>query len=347
MQTTEIRLMKNDPRTREVAPVERAPGPGQALARIDRFALTSNNVTYAAIGEAMGYWRFFPAPEPWIIMPVWGFATVTESRAEGVAAGDRFYGYWPSASHALLTPGPVKAHGFADMAPHRQALPPIYNAYSPVAPGTDEAAAALFRPLYGTGFVLADHLVETAEPGAIILTSASSKTALATAEGLRAAGRPATGLTSAANRDFTLATGYYDQVLAYDDLATLDAGAPATLVDFSGNARLKAALHRHLRGLGASHIVGATHWDVAPDAEPLPGPTPALFFAPTVWAAKAKAMGPAAFDAAMAAGMARFLATTRPWLTIIQESGPAAYETRLDKLLAGTASPAEGYVISL
>ena len=48
---------------------------GEVLARIDRFALTANNVTYGVMGERIGYWKFFPveAEEDGII-PVWGFA---------------------------------------------------------------------------------------------------------------------------------------------------------------------------------------------------------------------------------------------------------------------------------
>jgi hypothetical protein len=33
---------------------------GSVRFRIDAFALTSNNITYAAFGEALNYWRFYP-----------------------------------------------------------------------------------------------------------------------------------------------------------------------------------------------------------------------------------------------------------------------------------------------
>ena len=33
---------------------------GELRLRIERFALTANNITYAAFGEAMRYWDFFP-----------------------------------------------------------------------------------------------------------------------------------------------------------------------------------------------------------------------------------------------------------------------------------------------
>ena len=54
---------------------------GEALLRGDRVGLTANNVTYAVLGEAMRYWRFFPpgprglGPE-WGLPPLWGFADV-------------------------------------------------------------------------------------------------------------------------------------------------------------------------------------------------------------------------------------------------------------------------------
>ena len=57
---------------------------GQVRVRIERFALTANNITYAAFGSAMHYWDFFPSGEAdWGIIPVWGFATVSHSLLPG------------------------------------------------------------------------------------------------------------------------------------------------------------------------------------------------------------------------------------------------------------------------
>src|SRR5829696_5214098 len=77
---------------------------GQVLLHLDQAALTANNVTYAALGEAMGYWRFFPADDGWGRVPVWGFADVETSRLDGVGDGERIYGYFPMASHLVVTP---------------------------------------------------------------------------------------------------------------------------------------------------------------------------------------------------------------------------------------------------
>ena len=33
------------------------------LVKIDRFAFTANNITYAVLGDQLKYWQLFPAPE--------------------------------------------------------------------------------------------------------------------------------------------------------------------------------------------------------------------------------------------------------------------------------------------
>ena len=76
-----------------------------SLLHVDRFALTANNITYAAFGDAMSYWDFFPSGEAdWGRVPVWGFGTVVASRCDGVAVGERFYGYFPMSTQLRVTP---------------------------------------------------------------------------------------------------------------------------------------------------------------------------------------------------------------------------------------------------
>ena len=54
----------------------------EVILEIERYAFTSNNITYGVIGDTLGYWNFFPAEEPYGIIPVWGFANVTSSKNE-------------------------------------------------------------------------------------------------------------------------------------------------------------------------------------------------------------------------------------------------------------------------
>jgi hypothetical protein len=50
---------------------------GDVLVKVEQFAFTANNMTYALIGGSTGwYWDFFPAPRGWGRIPVWGFGKV-------------------------------------------------------------------------------------------------------------------------------------------------------------------------------------------------------------------------------------------------------------------------------
>ena len=189
---------------------------GAVRLRIDRFALTSNNITYGAFGENMSYWSFFPTGDAATgCIPVWGFATVIESRIEGVAVGERFYGYYPIADEVVLYPVAVNAHRFIDGAPHRRELHGVYNQYlrcssDPLYRPDDEDVLALYRPLFTTSFLIDDFLADNGFFGAgeVLVSSASSKTAYGLGFCLaarRAAGGgvPSIGLTSPANVAFT------------------------------------------------------------------------------------------------------------------------------------------------
>src|SRR5664279_2537323 len=270
---------------------------GQVRMRIDSFALTSNNITYGAFGSAMHYWDFFPLADPALgCIPVWGFATVTESRASGVAEGDRFYGYFPMADDVVLEPASVRADGFTDGALHRRELAKVYNRYlrcdaDPLYDAAHEGLLALLRPLFTTSFLIEDFLHENGCFGArrVLISSASSKTAYGLAfclAGRRAAGGgggpTAVGLTSPGNVAFTRRLGCYDEVVRYDDIASLASGETAVYVDMSGDVGVREAVHRHwLDRLGYSCAVGATHWEHGGGGTGLPGPRPVLFFAPS------------------------------------------------------------------
>ena len=44
--------------------------PGQIRVKVNSFALTSNNITYAAFGDAMSYWQFWPTDDAvWGVIP--------------------------------------------------------------------------------------------------------------------------------------------------------------------------------------------------------------------------------------------------------------------------------------
>ena len=78
--------------------------PGQVLFRVDRFAFTTNNITYAMAGDMLRYWDFFPQEEGWGCLPTMGFGDVVASAHEGVAVGTRCSGFFPMARYLLIEP---------------------------------------------------------------------------------------------------------------------------------------------------------------------------------------------------------------------------------------------------
>jgi hypothetical protein len=351
------------------APPARTLADGEARLRIDRFALTSNNITYAAFGEAMKYWEFFPTGDAdWGCIPVWGFADVVESRAEGVAVGERCYGYFPTARHLVVRPDRVRRHGFSDATPHRAALPAVYNQlqFCAADPGYDaaqEAQQALLRPLFTTSFLIDDFVADAGFFGAaqLLLSSASSKTAYGTAFCLSqrrgAPGVPrVVGLSSGANLGFCRSLGCYDEVLAYGDLATLERATPSVYVDFAGDAALRGAVHAHFgHSLRHSASVGGTHWDALGGARDLPGPRPTLFFAPAQIARRSapppQGWGPAQLQSRLDAAWGAFMQPVNdpaaPWLRVREARGAAAVREACLALLDGRVDPRDGLVLSM
>jgi len=332
------------------------PGPGQALLRVDAFGLTSNNITYAMFGVAMSYWDFFPAPEGWGRVPVWGFAEVTASEVPELESGTRVFGYLPPSSELLVAPAHVSASGFTDASAHRAALPGAYNRYAhtdadPLYEAEHEDEQMLLRPLFLTSYLIDDFLEDSDFFGAemIVLSSASSKTssALAFQLSLRE-GIAVVGLTSARSAEFARDLGVYDHVVSYDELDSLPDGR-AVYVDMAGDAELRAAVHGHFGDeLAHSAVVGATHHDrmgQVPDG--LPGPRPTFFFAPDRVTKRAKDWGADGLQRRMADAWRPYVAWACSWLEVFHGHGPEALQSAYLDLLDGRIDPARADVLSL
>ncbi|MFN3523416.1 MAG: DUF2855 family protein [Phenylobacterium sp.] len=322
--------------------------PGEALLAVERFAMTANNVTYGVIGEAFGYWKFFPAPAPFGRIPVWGFARVVKSQAPDALEGLRVFGYLPMSSHfvARLTKG---GEGFVDASAHRAELPPTYNAYAEAPADPLDDHRALLRPLFMTSFLLDDFLAEDAGLKALVLSSASSKTAMGLAWLARRRGVRVVGLTSPANQARLESFGLYDEVVPYGAAADLRLEGPAAYVDFAGDRSVTAAAHKALGGaLSRSLIVGGTHWEARGEgqAEPAPGPQPVLFFAPDQIRKRAKDWGAAELDRRFTEALKAFVAANA-WLRLVHHQGPEGLSQAYSAVLEGRAAPDEGHIIRL
>ncbi|ODS99278.1 MAG: hypothetical protein ABS49_08400 [Erythrobacter sp. SCN 62-14] len=330
---------------------------GMVRLAIESFSVTANNITYAVVGDGFRYWDFFPAPEGWGIVPMWGHARVIESRCEGIAVGERVYGCLPMATHLDVLPGKITPGGFADMAAHRQPMSPVYNQYSRLAvdPEHDparEGERMIFGPLFRTGFLIEYFMRANGWFGAsqLVVTSASSKTAL----GLASVARENSpqikriGLTSPKNVSFVESTGLYHEVIAYDATSAI-AAQQSVSVDFAGNAALLGQVHKHLGGsLNYSCLVGATHIDARSTlggGSDMPGPKPVLFFAPDHAVALFREVGVEEATRQIAKAWHGFLKAAEGTITITRLAGLDEARRVFVEMLSGKINPAQGLVI--
>ena len=256
-------------------------GDQEVRLRIDRFAITANNVTYGVFGDVLGYWDFFPTDPPWGRVPAMGWAEVIESNSPDIEAGSRYYGWYPMAAETTIR-ATATADGFRDDGDHRQRHAPIYRAYTDTrhdalydAAPDGEDRHALLRGLFLTGFLAEEFFADPGSGSApyfgahqAIVLSASSKTAIGFAQRAKDRGAAAVvGVTSERNAEFVSGLGYYDTVLTYDALDDLDASRDAVSIDMAGNPAVLSAIHHRLGDrLKYSMTVGRSHHDA-----PAPG----------------------------------------------------------------------------
>lgn len=354
-------VSRRDPRRARVLDVPLAPlADGELRLRIDRFGLSTNNITYALVGEAFHYNKFFPAPESeqaegWVGLPVWGLATVIESRAASVPVGAGVYGFFPAAAYATLAPARDHATGFAVDRPH---IPPefaVYHQYHVAArdpfdlPGRDDQVV-VFRPLFLTGLLLADQLaaLDFYGAGAVVVSSASSKTAYGVAGALRRldlGGREVIGLSSPHNLEFAAGLGVYDRVALYADLAALPRDAGVVHVDVAGGRDLRAALFTHLGdSLKLNLGVGLTHGPTSGGARG--GARNELFFAPAWLLRRLRERGPG-FVAELASGWRALVDGADGRFQVERGAGSEAVLAVHEGLAAGRVAPEIAHVLSL
>ncbi|MGE8150411.1 DUF2855 family protein [Pseudomonas vancouverensis] len=337
------------------------PAAGEVILKIDRCALTTNNITYAAYGNSMNYWGFFPTgSEDWGHVPAWGFADVIASAVPGIKAGERFYGYFPIASHLWMRPERVTERGFYDGAEHRQGLTSAYNQYtrcswdSYYSPET-ENLQILLKPLFLTSSMLADFLQDNQFFGAtrLVFSSASSKTAYGTAvclQGQQHLQRVA--LTSARNKAFVERLGCYERTVSYEELANLGDDRPTLYVDFSGDLDLRDRVHQHFVGqLVYSCFAGSAQSTAEARLIALEGPQPVFFFAPIQIRKRNAEWGPEGVSQHIGDGLLQFYrqvtTSDKPLLEVVESQGYEAAQAIISRLFHGQIAPVEGHVVRL
>ena len=257
-----------------------------------------------------------------------------------------------------MSPVKVKPTGFADGVEHRVALPPIYNNYinTKTDPGYSkkgEAIQSLFRPLFTTSFLIDDFMDDNDFFGGqhIILTSASSKTAIGLAALLAQRKKDSSinivGLTSTGNMDFVEGLGYYDTVLAYDQVSELTNNETSVIVDFSGNAQVQENLQNHLGSqLAYNCLVGMVDWTNRGGAKSA-ATNGKFFFAPSQALKRIKEWGNDGFQQRLGMAWMKFTSKIGSWMTVQEANGAEELAQLYTPMLNGKIDPKVGHIVKL
>lgn len=340
-------------RSRMVEAPARSLESGEVRLAVERFAVTTNNITYAVAGDMLDYWGFHPAERPWGRIPAMGLVSVAETSNDTIPVGGRYFGFVPMATEFVIA-AERRGTGFRDVGPHRTGHAATYTTFR------DVAGDAMFRPeladeylllwgLFTTSFLADDALADRSFLGAeqVIVTSASSKTSICLAACLaRRDGQRSVGLTSERNREFVEGLGLYDEVVTYHEVDRLDPTVPTALVDMAGSARVRSAVHTHFEDrLTVSMMIGATHRDDPAGSERLPGPRPEFFFAPTRIAERTAEWGADELNRRIAESFGALLDRVVEWMTVSHHEGITSLESVYRDLLDGASDPSVGHIV--
>jgi hypothetical protein len=325
--------------------------PGEVRLTLERFALTSNNISYALGGDFLDYWGFFPAEAGWGRLPAMGYGIVSESANPDIAAGGRYFGFFPVGNEHIVH-AQTSSSGFIDIGAHREKHAMAYRAFDRVsdALGENDNAMLIFRGLFMTSFLAEDFLREQnfSDATQVLITSASSKTSIALAHCLRAnSTMRVVGLTSDANIDFVNGVGEYHDVAAYSDISAMDTEVPTVLMDMAGNPKIVAGVHsRFGESLKYSCSIGATHWDQTSHRVDISGPKPQFFFAPSQLSKRSKEWGREELNNRLETALNTFIEGSKVWLRIEHSRGADAVSDTYSQLVAGKMSPEIGNILS-
>ena len=328
----------------------------ELLFRVDSLALTANNISYAATGDSLGYWGFFPAERGWGRIPAMGWGEVIVSAHPDVPVGERVWGWFPYSTHLKVTAGNVSPTTISDVSPHRSEYAPVYAQFdrasaNPIYEEAREDQDSLLRGLFTTSWLVEDFLAVNDNFGAsaCLITSASSKTSIALGHSVKKRGKlDSIGITSAGNLAFCESLGCYDKIVTYDDVADLDASQAVVLVDMAGSAQVITDLHHNFAdNMKYSCRIGATHHDEGGSVTGLPGARPEFFFAPAHVKTRSAELGAKEFMSRIGTAYAEFRLFGDRWLTVVRSYGPEAITSTYQAVLTGKADPSSGQVVSL
>ena len=188
-----------------------------------------------------------------------------------------------------------------------------------------------------------------------LVASASAKTAYCYA--LLQQGRrdrvKVIGLTSTGNVPFVESLGWYDQVVDYRNLDAFARSslAPVTYVDIAGNQQLNSTIHKAFGDRLLKQVtVGMSHFNDGDkpsyDSSAIKADKMVLFFAPD-WIQKRSPKEGEDLVERRSKAWKNLLGNAHKCVDLKHFAGPTAVKQVYLNMLAGKASPRDGFILSL
>ena len=242
--------------------------------------------------------------------------------------------------------------GFVDDSNHRRKLPPVYNHYSKIIKYAGESLEyhPLIKPLFLTSFLNYFFLQDEKffDCDQIILTSASSKTALSLAFLLSKykskVKKKIIAITSEKNMQFVSEIKFYDTVLSYDNAEENLKISKSVIVDFAGNSDYLKKLSDHL-GEGLKHVslIGLADWSSKTNFKSIPNSK--FFFAPNHAEKRYREMGVKRTTMLADELLKEFIIKVKNYIKLEYCNDPKDIHKLYLKSLKGKIDPRKGYMV--
>lgn len=232
---------------------------GKVLLRVDKFAFSQMTLGYLLKGFTRtfnAYHNFYNYGEDGTYRSAcWGYATVMESQHPKVPVGTRLFGLVPAAKYTVELVGgciPKSKNGMdpAVVEITMEGVPYNMRRFQEMEIVEESAAnqepqwedwRCVLKEIYTMAFYMDENLlVDTGMINSVIISCASSKTAMALAFCLRMREmRYVVGLTSKEHLEFVKSTDLYHEVFTYDDVAQLPQDHTIVYMDFKCDGELR------------------------------------------------------------------------------------------------------------
>eukprot|EP00933_Yihiella_yeosuensis_P052223 TRINITY_DN50249_c0_g1_i1.p1 TRINITY_DN50249_c0_g1~~TRINITY_DN50249_c0_g1_i1.p1 ORF type:complete len:478 (+),score=91.40 TRINITY_DN50249_c0_g1_i1:153-1586(+) len=235
-------------------------GQGEVLLCIEKFSFSHMSLGYLMKGFTRtfsAYHNFYKYPEENLYRSAcWGYARVMESTHPKVAVGTRLYGLVPPARYQVQSVGGIIPAGkngeprivelSMEDVPYSlrrfQEMQVVDDGHCADADAEDWIIAT--KEIYTMAYYMDEQLlVDTGMINSVIISCASSKTALALAYCLRMRDmRYVVGLTSQEHLEFVKSTELYHEVYTYEEAGSLPNKHTVVYMDFKCDGELRQTI---------------------------------------------------------------------------------------------------------